>query len=101
MQLARAGALICLIALGVPSASMHVATAKAPTCPAAYELADLPELEAFVEAAGGMTGAELTAFFELVDENDDGLICFKTLPQATPLPTPPLLASDNRVPKAA
>lgn len=76
------------------------AVAKPPQCPRAYELADLPEVEAFVLAAGGVIGPELTDFVEFVDGNDDGFICFKTLPEATPYPTPPLLAGDNKLPKA-
>ena len=75
------------------------ATAAPRPCPSSAELADLPELEAFVVAAGGMTGPELTGFFQLVDENQNGLICFKTLPEATPFPTPPLLAGDDRLPR--
>jgi hypothetical protein len=60
------------------------------------DLMTLEQLEALVETAGGQTGSELTAYFDFIDENGDGLGCFKTLPEATPLPTPPLLGTDNR-----
>lgn len=65
-------------------------------CPSSRDLMSLEELEALVEDAGGQTGEELTAFFEFVDENGDGVACFKTLPEATPFPTPPLQGMDNR-----
>ena len=93
--------LTCAICLGGSVTLAGSASAKPQSCPSAYELSDLSELEAFVIAAGGEIGTELTGFFEIVDENDDGLICFKTLPEATPYPTPPLLAGDNKLPKAS
>jgi hypothetical protein len=86
--------LIAVVALGVLGGS---AVAAPPACPAADTLSDLPDLQAFVIAAGGDANQELIDFFEHIDENDDGLICYKTLPEATPFPTPPLLAHDNRL----
>lgn len=97
---ARALLVMTLVGFGVVGGLGGTASAKPPACPSAYELADLEELEDFVLAAGGEIGGELTAFFEVVDENVDRLICFKTLPDATPFPTPPLLAGDNRLPKS-
>jgi hypothetical protein len=93
--------LTCVILGATLLVQQGTASAKPPQCPASNELADLPEVEAFVLEAGGEIGQELTDFFHFIDENEDGLICFKTLPEATPFPTPPLLATDNRLPKLA
>jgi len=82
---------VCLMGLPVGAVS-----AAPPRCPAAYELSDLAEMERFVLDAGGQIGPELTGFFLHIDENGNGSISFKTLPEATPLPTPPLLAHDDR-----
>jgi hypothetical protein len=82
-----------LASMAIPAGA---AQADPAPCPASRDLMTLAELEALVEAAGGQTGAELTAFFGFVDENGDGLACFKTLPEATPYPTPPLQGMDNR-----
>jgi hypothetical protein len=100
MARARSLLVLTLVGFGVVGGLGGTAAATQPACPSAFELADLAELEDFVLAAGGEIGGELTAYFEVVDENVDGLICFKRLPDATPLPTPPLLAGDNRLPKS-
>lgn len=82
-----------LVAVGLMST---VSSAAPPPCPSSRALTTLPQLEAFVVAAGGETGPALTDFFEHVDENGNGLICFKVLPDATPYPTPPIQGMDDR-----
>jgi hypothetical protein len=94
----RALKIACLIAATclLLLAGAGSASADPPECPRSNELATLAELEEVVLEAGGEIGEQLTSFFEFVDENDDGLICYKLLPEATPFPTPPFLAGDNR-----
>jgi hypothetical protein len=87
------------VVVGTPAGSADAVPpphANPSPCPRSMDLMTLEQLEAFVEAAGGQTGPALTAFFEFIDENGDGVGCFKTLPEATQLPTPPLLGTDNR-----
>lgn len=88
---------VALLAFTVVGVLGGTAVADPPACPTSNTLSNLADLQAFVIAAGGDAGQELTDFFEFVDANDDGLICYKTLPEATPFPTPPLLAGDNRL----
>ena len=98
MRRALAVATVLALTGGMLVLAASPAAAKPAACPNAYELADLAELQAFVANAGGdPSDPELLGFFEFVDMNVDGFICFKTLPEATPFKSPPLLAGDNKV----
>lgn len=90
--------LSCVIGLGVTALASGTAVAEPRPCPRAYFGPwDYPQLEAFVLGAGGDPSLGLEPYFDHIDANEDGYACFKTLPAATPLPTPPLLGHDNRL----
>jgi hypothetical protein len=90
IALASALALTASLFVGVGS----VAAAK--PCPSGYTAYTYAELEDFVIDAGGDPSLGLEPYFEHIDANGNGTACFKTLPEATPYPTPPLLGHDDK-----
>jgi hypothetical protein len=93
----RSIALACVLGLGASVSFGAGAVAAPKPCASGFSAYTYAELEAYVVDAGGDPGLGLEPYFDHIDANGNGTACFKTLPEATPYPTPPLLGQDDRI----